>query len=106
MNRRIRGFALFILVLVLGCVSCSRQPAQNEASAGLQAASTQRPTIVFMTDFGTANDAVAICKAVIYSVAPDVLLMDIPHHGPPFSVEKGPRFLEVLPPSYPPQTSL
>src|SRR2546425_8589531 len=30
-----------------------------------------RPTIIFMTDFGTANDAVAICKAVIVGIAPD-----------------------------------
>jgi len=104
MNRRIRGFALFILVLVLGCVSCSRQPAQNEASAGLQAASTQRPTIVFMTDFGTANDAVAICKAVIYSVAPDVRLMDITHQVTPFSIEEGSRFLAGVTPYYPPGT--
>ncbi len=102
MNRRIRGFALFILVLVLGCVSCSRQPAQNEASAGLQAASAPRPTIVFMTDFGTANDAVAICKAVIYSVAPDVRLTDITHQVTPFSIEEGSRFLAGVTPYYPP----
>jgi len=104
MNRRIRGFALFILVLVLGCVSCSRQPAQNEASAGLQAASAPRPTIVFMTDFGTANDAVAICKAVIYSVAPDVRLTDITHQVTPFSIEEGSRFLAGVTPYYPPGT--
>jgi len=104
MNRRIRGFALFILVLVLGCVSCSRQPAQNEASAGLQAASSPRPTIVFMTDFGTANDAVAICRAVIYSVAPDVRLTDITHQVTPFSIEEGSRFLAGVTPYYPPGT--
>jgi hypothetical protein len=101
MNRRIRRLALFILVLALGCVSCSRQPAQNEASAGLQAASVPRPTIVFMTDFGTANDAVAICKAVIYSVAPDVRLTDITHQVTPFSIEEGSRFLAGVTPYYP-----
>src|SRR5260370_12951762 len=101
MNRRIRGFALFILVLVLWCVSCSRQPAQNEASAGLRAASAPRPTIVFMTDFGTANDAVAICRAVIYSVAPEVRLTDITHQVTPFSIEDGSRFLAGVTPYYP-----
>jgi S-adenosylmethionine hydrolase len=101
MNRRIRLLALFILVLALWCVSCSRQPAQNEASAGLQAASAPRPTIVFMTDFGTANDAVAICKAVIYSVAPDVRLTDITHQVTPFSIEEGSRFLAGVTPYYP-----
>ena len=34
----------------------------------VQAASARR-TIVFMTDFGTANDSVAICKAVIAGIA-------------------------------------
>jgi S-adenosylmethionine hydrolase len=101
MNRRIRLLALFILVLALCCVSCSRQPTQNEASAGLQAASAPRPTIVFMTDFGTANDAVAICKAVIYSVAPDVRLTDITHQVTPFSIEEGSRFLAGVTPYYP-----
>ena len=104
MNRRIRLLALFILVPALWCVSCARQPAQNEASAGLQAASAPRPTIVFMTDFGTANDAVAICKAVIYSVAPDVRLTDITHQVTPFSIEEGSRFLAGVTPYYPPGT--
>src|SRR5258707_9802867 len=104
MNRRIRLLALFILVPALWCVSCSRQPAQDEASAGLQAASAPRPTIVFMTDFGTANDAVAICKAVIYSVAPDVRLTDITHQVTPFSIEEGSRFLAGVTPYYPPGT--
>src|SRR5713226_7656618 len=101
MNRRIRGFALFILVLVLWCVSCSRQPAQDEASAGLQAASAPRSTIVFMTDFGTANDAVAICKAVIFGIAPDVRLTDITHQVTPFQIEEGSRFLAGVSPYYP-----
>jgi S-adenosyl-L-methionine hydrolase (adenosine-forming) len=101
MNRRIRRFALFILVLAQWCVSCSWQPTQNEASSGLRAASAPRPTIVFMTDFGTANDAVAICKAVIYSVAPDVRLTDITHQVTPFSIEEGSRFLAGVTPYYP-----
>jgi S-adenosylmethionine hydrolase len=104
MNRRVRLFALFILVPALWCVSCSREPAQNEASAGLQAASAPRPTIVFMTDFGTANDAVAICRAVIYGIAPDVRLTDITHQVTPYSIEEGSRFLAGVTPYYPPRT--
>jgi S-adenosylmethionine hydrolase len=76
-------------------VSCARQPAQNEASAA------QRTTIVFMTDFGTANDAVAICRAVIYNIAPDVRLTDITHHVTPFSIEEASRFLAGVTPYYP-----
>jgi S-adenosylmethionine hydrolase len=57
-----------------------------------------------MTDFGTANDAVAICRAVIYSVAPDVRLTDITHQVTPFSIEEGSRFLAGVTPYYPPGT--
>jgi S-adenosylmethionine hydrolase len=101
MNRRIGLFALSILVFVLLGVSCSRQPAQNDASAASQVASTHRPTIVFMTDFGTANDAVAICRAVIYNIAPDVRLTDITHQVTPFSIEEASRFLAGVTPYYP-----
>jgi S-adenosylmethionine hydrolase len=104
MNRRIGLLALFILVPALWCASCSREPAQNEASAGLQGASAPRPTIVFMTDFGAANDAVAICRAVIYGIAPDVRLTDITHQVTPYSIEEGSRFLAGVTPYYPPGT--
>lgn len=63
--------------------------------------SATRPTIVFMTDFGTANDAVAICKAVIVGIAPDARIMDITHQVTPFSIEEGARFLEGVTPYYP-----
>jgi len=63
-----------------------------------------RPTIVFMTDFGTANDAVAICKAVILGIVPDVRIMDITHQVTPFSIEEASRFLAGVSPYYPPGT--
>jgi hypothetical protein len=65
------------------------------------AKSAPRPTIVFMTDFGTANDAVAICKAVMISIAPDARIMDITHGVTPFRIEEGARFLEAVSPYYP-----
>jgi S-adenosylmethionine hydrolase len=60
-----------------------------------------RPAIVFMTDFGTANDAVAICKAVMISIAPEARIMDITHQVTPFSIEEGARFLAGVSPYYP-----
>jgi hypothetical protein len=54
-----------------------------------------------MTDFGTANDAVAICRAVIYGIAPDVRLTDITHQVTPFSIEEASRFLSGVTPYYP-----
>src|SRR5260370_38050260 len=99
MNRRFGLFAISILVFALLGVSCARQPAQNDPSVA-----AQRPTIVFMTDFGTANDAVAICRAVIYGIAPDVRLTDITHQVTPYSIEEGSRFLAGVAPYYPPGT--
>jgi len=54
-----------------------------------------------MTDFGTANDAVAICKAVMISIAPEARIMDITHQVTPFSIEEGARFLAGVSPYYP-----
>ena len=101
MNRRTSLFALLIFVVALAGVSCTQQPAQNDASAAFRAASARRPTIVFMTDFGTANDAVAICRAVIYNIVPDVRLTDITHQVTPFSIEEGSMFLAGVTPYYP-----
>jgi len=54
-----------------------------------------------MTDFGTANDAVAICRAVILQIVPDVRIMDITHQVTPFQIEEGARFLAGVTPYYP-----
>jgi hypothetical protein len=59
----------------------------------IAAAASNHPTIVFMTDFGTADDSVAICKGVMYSIAPDVRIVDLTHQVTPFSIFDGARFL-------------
>ncbi len=96
-SRESRVYRLAALLLFLPLAGCSRQPA---APASAQASSA-RPAIVFMTDFGTANDAVAICRAVIYGIAPDVRITDITHQVTPFSIEEGARFLAGVSPYYP-----
>jgi S-adenosylmethionine hydrolase len=80
--------------------ACSQRPAPSEAAGSAQSASA-RATIVFMTDFGTANDAVAICRAVIYGIAPDVRVTDITHQVTPYSIEEASRFLFGVTPYYP-----
>ncbi|MFI5096801.1 MAG: S-adenosyl-l-methionine hydroxide adenosyltransferase family protein [Candidatus Acidiferrales bacterium] len=87
------------LVFVLGLVGCTRQESPQKA-AGTTAANT-RPAIVFMTDFGTANDAVAICKGVMLSIAPDARILDLTHQVTPYSIEEGSRFLDGASPYYP-----
>lgn len=51
------------------------------------------PTIVFMSDFGTVDDSVAICKGVMLSVEPSVRILDLTHQVTPFSIADGARFL-------------
>jgi S-adenosylmethionine hydrolase len=101
MIRRIGLLSLSLILCVASIASCSSQgPAQQGVSAP-PAAPPARPTVVFMTDFGAANDAVAICKAVIVGIAPDARIMDITHQVTPFSIEEGSRFLAGVSPYYP-----
>lgn len=95
---RVNGVVALVMAAAVCLGACSRQQAAAPASAQ---ASSARPTIVFMTDFGTANDAVAICRAVIYGIAPDVRITDITHQVTPFSIEEASRFLYGVTPYYP-----
>jgi S-adenosyl-L-methionine hydrolase (adenosine-forming) len=92
-----RAISFVALFLVIVFASCSKVESVQET------ARTPRvhPTIVFMTDFGTANDAVAICKAVILGIVPDARIMDITHQVTPYSIEEGARFLAGVTPYYP-----
>jgi S-adenosylmethionine hydrolase len=87
-------FALLVVAISSGCAT---SPPQKES---VQAA-PRKPTIVFMTDFGTANDAVALCKAVILNIAPEARIMDITHQVTPFQIEEASRFLYGVTPYYP-----
>ncbi|HEX4545016.1 MAG TPA: SAM-dependent chlorinase/fluorinase [Candidatus Acidoferrum sp.] len=96
MFSRFRSFVLPIFALALFGAACSKSPGRKDA-----AEAGAHPTIVFMTDFGTSNDAVAICKAVIVGIAPEARIMDITHQVTPYSIEEGARFLEAVTPYYP-----
>src|SRR5215469_11207533 len=89
---RVRLFP-FLLIAVALFTACGRQSTPAEAP--------KQPTIVFMTDFGTANDAVAICRAVMLNIAPDTRITDITHQVTPFRIEEAARFLAVVSPYYP-----
>ena len=89
-----------LMVVLLGATGC-KQNTQTAATPVSSPAANPRPILVFMTDFGTANDAVAICRAVMVGIAPDVRIMDITHQVTPFSIEEGARILEGVTPYYP-----
>jgi S-adenosylmethionine hydrolase len=72
------------------------------ASALPQAQTGKYPqTVVFMTDFGVLDDSVAICRGVMYSVMPEVRIVDLTHQVTPFSILDGARFLYGATPYYP-----
>ena len=54
-----------------------------------------------MTDFGTVDDSVAICKGVMYAIAPELRVVDLTHQVTPFSIVDGARFLYGATPYYP-----
>lgn len=95
--RSIRVFTVFFF-FTLFLAACSKPQPELQSNS---VKSLARPIVVFMTDFGTANDAVAICKAVMSSIVPDVRIMDITHQVTPFSIEEGARFLTGVTPYYP-----
>ena len=59
------------------------------------------PTVVFMTDFGVVDDSVALCKGVMYSVAPELRIVDLTHQVAAFSILDGARFLSGASPYFP-----
>jgi S-adenosylmethionine hydrolase len=86
---------VLLLTLLLLIFTVSPTFAQQKASAQYP------PTIVFMTDFGTVDDSVPICKGVMYSLLPDLRIVDLTHQVTPFSILDGARFLFGATPYYP-----
>jgi S-adenosylmethionine hydrolase len=80
---------------IMGCATTATHPDDSARK------SATRPTIVFMTDFGVANDAVAICKAVMVGIAPDARIMDITHLVTPYQIGEASRLLQGVTPYYP-----
>src|SRR5712671_4097456 len=101
MVSRLRPFVLLLLAFALLGAACSKAPGRNDSTSTSLSPSGARPTIVFMTDFGTANDSVAVCKAVMVGIAPAARIMDITHQVTPYSMEEAARFLEAVSPYYP-----
>ncbi|MBS1852006.1 MAG: S-adenosyl-l-methionine hydroxide adenosyltransferase family protein [Acidobacteria bacterium] len=73
-------------------------------TAAAQIVAPAPKTVVFMTDFGVVDDSVAICRGVMYSIVPDLRIVDLSHQVTPFSILDGARFLYGATPYYPPGT--
>ena len=58
------------------------------------------------TDYGTADGFVAICKGVLATIAPDVVVIDVSHQVPPQDVRRGAAVLAQAVPWLPPAVHL
>jgi len=83
--RDVRALLSALLALVL------LQP--RLAHAAERAAEPAAPIIAFLTDYGTLDDAVGICKGVMLSIAPEARIVDITHQVKPYSIADGARYL-------------
>jgi S-adenosyl-L-methionine hydrolase (adenosine-forming) len=87
---RLRAISRRALLLFLLLTSIAAFAADHKSSE-----------IVFMTDFGSNNDAVPICKGVMLSITPEARIIDLTHDVTPFSILDGARFLAGTTPYYP-----
>jgi S-adenosylmethionine hydrolase len=101
-----RNRCLFLILILLAISSTTGFTAETPKLQASTQTAQSRPTntVVFMTDFGLLDDAVAICKAVMLNIDPKVRIMDITHQVTPFSILDGARFLAGTTPYYGPGT--
>jgi S-adenosylmethionine hydrolase len=88
--RRLAAAAPVVTAVVLG--AC--------AARGVRSAAPD-PLIVFMSDFGTTDDSVAICKGVMLEIEPRARIFDITHQVQPYAIGDGARLLGGTAPHYP-----
>ncbi|OPY51785.1 MAG: Chlorinase [Methanosaeta sp. PtaU1.Bin055] len=60
-----------------------------------------RPIIGFMSDLGTEDDSVGICKGVMLGLCPDAVIVDISHSMTPWDIDQGSRLIVDLPKFFP-----
>ena len=89
----VRSRVLLLLVFLVATLGYAQDAPKNYP-----------PTVVFMTDFGVVDDSVAICRGVMYSIDPELRIVDLTHQVTPFSILDGARFLFGATPYYPPGT--
>lgn len=60
--------------------------------------------IAFLSDVGSSDDAVALCKGLMMSVSPECSIVDITHDVTPFDIVEGARYLADIPEWFPSNT--
>lgn len=60
--------------------------------------------IAFLSDLGTKDDAVGMCKGLMAAISPGSQIIDITHEVQPFDVAEGARYLADAPRYFPAET--
>jgi S-adenosylmethionine hydrolase len=79
------------LLAVAGACTDRREPETTRSPA----------TIVFLSDFGEKDGAVAVCKGVMISIAPGARILDLTHDIPAYDIESAAEVIEQAIPHYP-----
>ena len=58
-------------------------------------------TLLFLTDFGVRDGAVALCKGVMWDIVPTLRIVDLTHEVPVYDIETAGEVLEQAVPYYP-----
>jgi len=80
-----------VVALAMVCATARAQDSLARAPA----------TVLFLTDFGTKDGAVAVCKGVMWSIEPRLRIVDLTHEVPPYDIETAAEVLEQAVPFYP-----
>ena len=81
--------ALAAVALVIA-TACATETARREPA-----------TVLFLTDFGLKDGAVAACKGVMLGIAPNIEIVDLTHDVPPYDIELAGEVIEQALPFYP-----
>lgn len=84
-----------LLALALLASGCGSEDESDEAGPSAPA------TILFLSDFGQKDGAVAVCKGVMLGIAPHLRILDLTHDVPAYDVENAAEVLEQAVPFYP-----
>jgi hypothetical protein len=86
----VRTLRIFPLIALGAALACASEPQRREPSP-----------VLFLTDFGVKDGAVAVCKGVMWSIEPRLRVVDLTHEVPPFDIETAAEVLEQALPFYP-----
>jgi S-adenosyl-L-methionine hydrolase (adenosine-forming) len=85
----VRATRFFALLSLVAAISCARRADPGETAP-----------VLFLTDFGERDGAVAACKGVMLSIDPQLRIVDLTHDVPAYDIEAAAEVLEQSVPFY------